>query len=35
MNVYVDGIDVRERDGVETPLEGRETIRLVAAIAGG
>ena len=35
VNVYVDGIDVREREGVETALEGRETIRLVAAIAGG
>ena len=35
VNVYVDGIDARERDGVETPLEGSETIRLVAAIAGG
>jgi molybdopterin converting factor small subunit len=35
VNVYVDGIDVRERDGLETTLEGSETIRLVAAIAGG
>ena len=35
VNVYVDGIDVREREGVETALEGGETIRLVAAIAGG
>jgi ThiS family len=35
VNVYVDGIDVRDRDGVETSLEGRETIRLVGAIAGG
>jgi hypothetical protein len=35
VNVYVDGIDVRERDGLATALEGGETIRLVAAIAGG
>jgi hypothetical protein len=35
VNVYVDGVDVRERDGLETALEGSETIRLVAAIAGG
>jgi len=35
VNVYVDGVDVRERDGLETTLAGRETIRLVAAIAGG
>ena len=35
VNVYVDGIDVREREGLDTRLEGSETIRLVAAIAGG
>jgi molybdopterin converting factor small subunit len=35
VNVYVDGIDVREHDGMETPLAGTEEIRLVAAIAGG
>jgi molybdopterin converting factor small subunit len=35
VNVYLDGIDVRERDGLETRLEGSETIRLVAAISGG
>ena len=35
VNVYLDGIDVRERDGIDTSLEGGETIRLVAAIAGG
>lgn len=35
VNVYVDGIDVRQRDGLDTKLDGRETIRLVAAIAGG
>ena len=35
VNVYVDGVDVRERDGMDTLLEGAEEIRLVAAIAGG
>ena len=35
VNLYVDGQDVRFGDGVETRLEGAETIRVVAAIAGG
>ena len=35
VNVYVDGTDTRESDGLETELEGGETIRVVAAIAGG
>jgi molybdopterin converting factor small subunit len=35
VNVYVDGVDVREHDGMDTRLEGPEEIRLVAAIAGG
>ena len=35
VNVYVDGVDARDRDGLETPLAGGEQIRLVAAIAGG
>ena len=35
VNVYVDGVDVREHDGMETRLKGGEEIRLVAAIAGG
>ena len=35
VNVYVDGEDVRERDGLETRLEGPEEIRVIAAIAGG
>ena len=35
VNVYVDGVDVRERDGLDTPLEGPEEIRVLAAIAGG
>jgi sulfur-carrier protein len=35
VNVYVDGVDMRERDGLETPLAGAETVRVVAAVAGG
>ena len=35
VNVYVDGVDVREHEGMETRLAGAEEIRLVAAIAGG
>jgi len=35
VNVYVDGVDARDRDGLATELAGNETIRLVAAIAGG
>ena len=35
VNVYVDGVDARDRDGLATTLKGPETIRLVAAIAGG
>ncbi len=35
VNVYVDGVDARDRDGLATVLAGGEEIRLVAAIAGG
>jgi len=35
VNVYVDGTDVREHEGMDTRLGGSEEIRLVAAIAGG
>jgi molybdopterin converting factor small subunit len=35
VNVYVDGVDVRDAGGVDRPLEGDEEIRLIAAIAGG
>ena len=35
VNVYVDGVDVRDRGGIEMPLAGSETLRLVGAIAGG
>jgi sulfur-carrier protein adenylyltransferase/sulfurtransferase len=35
VNVYVDGVDVRDAGGLDQRLEGGEEIRLVAAIAGG
>ncbi|MBA3717849.1 MAG: MoaD/ThiS family protein [Actinobacteria bacterium] len=35
VNVYVDGKDMRTREGLDTPLAGEEEIRIVAAIAGG
>ena len=35
VNVYVGREDIREGDGIETMLSGDETIRVVAAIAGG
>jgi molybdopterin converting factor small subunit len=35
INVYVDREDVRTGNGVETALSGSESIRVVAAIAGG
>jgi molybdopterin synthase sulfur carrier subunit len=35
VNVYVDGVDVREQGGMDRPLQGSEEIILVAAIAGG
>ena len=35
VNVYVDREDVRGGEGIETTLGGAETIRVVAAIAGG
>jgi molybdopterin synthase sulfur carrier subunit len=35
VNVYVDREDIRARDGIDTALRGDETIRVVAAIAGG
>jgi len=35
VNVYVDGVDVREHEGLATELAGGETMRLVGAIAGG
>ncbi len=35
VNVYVDGEDCRELRRLETPLTGAETVRVVAAVAGG
>ena len=35
VNVYVDGEDAREADGLETPLEGVQEVRVIAAVAGG
>ena len=35
VNVYVDGTDVRDRGGLDAALDGAETVRVVAAIAGG
>jgi molybdopterin synthase sulfur carrier subunit len=35
VNVYLDGRDVRDRDGLRTQLDGGEELRVVAAIAGG
>jgi molybdopterin converting factor small subunit len=35
VNVYVDGVDVRDRGGLDEGLSGGEEIRVVAAIAGG
>jgi molybdopterin converting factor small subunit len=35
VNVYVNGVDVRDSGGIERPLSGDEEIRLIGAIAGG
>lgn len=35
VNVYVDDEDAREAQGLETPLDGAEEVRVIAAIAGG
>lgn len=35
VNVYVDGVDARDRGGLDALLAGGETVRLVGAIAGG
>ena len=35
VNVYVDGEDVRTRDGLETPGAGSSTVILLPAMAGG
>ena len=35
VNVYVDGIDARDRDGLATGLGPAETVQIIAAVAGG
>jgi sulfur-carrier protein len=35
VNVYVDGEDVRTRDGLDTPVRENATIVLLPAMAGG
>jgi molybdopterin synthase sulfur carrier subunit len=35
VNVYVDGVDVRDAGGIDASLSGGETVRLVGAVAGG
>jgi molybdopterin converting factor small subunit len=35
VNVYVDGVDMREGAGLETSLAGTREVRVVAAVAGG
>jgi sulfur-carrier protein len=35
LNVYVDGIDHRERGGLESPLAGACEVRVVAMVSGG
>jgi sulfur-carrier protein len=35
VNVYVDGVDARGGDGLETRLDPAATVRIVGAVAGG
>ena len=35
VNVYVDGEDVRTRDGLDTPVRESSTVILLPAMAGG
>ncbi len=35
VNVYVDGDDCRDADGLDTSLEGAGEVRVIAAVAGG
>jgi sulfur-carrier protein len=35
VNVYVDGEDVRTRDGLDTPVAATSTVILLPAMAGG
>lgn len=35
INVYVNGKDVRDREGVDTPVEDEDEIRIIPAASGG
>jgi sulfur-carrier protein len=35
VNVYVDGKDAREADGLQTALDAAQEVRVIAAVAGG
>jgi molybdopterin synthase sulfur carrier subunit len=35
VNVYVDGEDAREADGLQTALDAAQEVRVIAAVAGG
>jgi molybdopterin converting factor small subunit len=35
VNVYVDGVDTRSADGLDTALSKDATVRIVGAVAGG
>jgi molybdopterin converting factor small subunit len=35
VNVYVDGVDARQSDGLDTKLGAAAEVRVIAAIAGG
>jgi molybdopterin converting factor small subunit len=35
VNVYVDGVDARGGDGLQTRLDAAATVRIVGAVAGG
>ncbi|MDQ3777785.1 MAG: MoaD/ThiS family protein [Actinomycetota bacterium] len=35
VNVYLDGEDIRRRDGLNTRLDGADELRVIAAVAGG
>jgi molybdopterin converting factor small subunit len=35
LNVYLDGVDVRERGGLDCPLAGAQELRIVAMVSGG
>jgi sulfur-carrier protein len=35
VNVYVDGEDIRFGDGLETPVDERQEVQILPAVAGG